>query len=213
MHIFTEEQILEIISEFPDYEIHKVLSRRVDSVTFSVHERSSGDIFVLKANRFDSDTETEVPIITAHCSKLKALGKVFSKTPNIFVQDAMISGRDRVLYRRPHYPYSLFSRIRSTLNLTKGEKNWLAFQLLRAVGEIHDKDYFHGNLSPDTIFVTNCGWLIVSDFNPIPGRDIDWYSAKLQWREKSSRPLMGKDTAGLEVANMDPQSGDVYALG
>lgn len=112
MHVFAEEEIFDIVSSFKDYELQKVLSRRVDSVTVVVRERSAARLLVLKVIRLGPSTEDERPILSASITKLKALEKLFSKTANIKVQESVELSLHRILYRRPYYPMTLFDRVR-----------------------------------------------------------------------------------------------------
>lgn len=72
---------------------------------------------------------------------------------------------------------------RCQAKISKSEQKWLAFQLIKAVDEIHEKGCFHGGLSLDSIFVTEFGWLILSDFDPIQYKSTEWCASSMKWRE------------------------------
>jgi hypothetical protein len=114
MRVFAEEEIHDIVTAFPNYELHRVLSRRVGSVSVAVRDHDAESTYVLRIidplNVTDNETEFLQP--TAHCSKLKALSKIFAKAPGVCIQEALLFGSHSVLHRRPFFQHTLFERLR-----------------------------------------------------------------------------------------------------
>ena len=66
---------------------------------------------------------------------------------------------------RQHCFATLADRLATRPFLTKVEKKWIAYQILRALQSIHDSGVCHGNLTTDNICVTSWNWVVLTDFS------------------------------------------------
>lgn len=71
-----------------------------------------------------------------------------------------------VFLTRPYIFSNLFDRYHTRPFLSTVEKKWLAYQLLRAIEQLHACGLCHGNLTSDNVLVTSWNWLVLSDFAP-----------------------------------------------
>ncbi|KAI8056579.1 hypothetical protein BDF22DRAFT_666984 [Syncephalis plumigaleata] len=72
---------------------------------------------------------------------------------------------DRAVYLvRPYITSSLYDRISTRPFLTSIEKQWIVFQLCRAVNDAHEKGIFHGDIKTENVLVTSWNWAYLSDF-------------------------------------------------
>ena len=90
---------------------------------------------------------------------------------------------------RQHAHASLSDRLFSRPFLTLIEKNWITFQLLRALQSLHDVGVCHGHLTTENILLTSWNWVLISDvgcqhFKPValpdddPGLWIHWFEGR-----------------------------------
>lgn len=47
-------------------------------------------------------------------------------------------------------------------SLTDTDKMWLSFQLMCAVSQVHQADYYHGDIKSDNIMITSWNWLFLT---------------------------------------------------
>ncbi|KAK3066474.1 hypothetical protein LTS18_001699, partial [Coniosporium uncinatum] len=66
---------------------------------------------------------------------------------------------------RQYIHSSLYDRMSTRPFLEDVEKKWLAFQLLCAVRDCHDKNIYHGDVKTENILVTSWHWLYLTDFS------------------------------------------------
>lgn len=90
---------------------------------------------------------------------------------------------------RQHAHASLSDRLFSRPFLTLIEKNWITFQLLKALQSLHDAGVCHGHLTTENILLTSWNWVLISDvgcqhFKPValpdddPGLWIHWFEGR-----------------------------------
>jgi len=66
---------------------------------------------------------------------------------------------------RQFFYNSLYDRLSTRPFLEDIEKKWLAFQLLCALRDCHNKDIYHGDIKTENTLVTSWNWLYLSDFS------------------------------------------------
>lgn len=72
---------------------------------------------------------------------------------------------DKAAYLLRQYFFSnLHDRLSTRPFLSLTEKKWLAFQLLCAVKQSHEKDVCHGDIKCENVLVTSWNWLYLADF-------------------------------------------------
>jgi phosphoinositide-3-kinase regulatory subunit 4 len=90
---------------------------------------------------------------------------------------------------RQHAHASLSDRLVSRPFLTSIEKNWIAYQLLRAMQSLHDAGVSHGHLTTENVLLTSWNWVLVADvgcqhYKPVvlpdddPGPWIHWFEGR-----------------------------------
>ncbi|KAL7549765.1 hypothetical protein ACHAWF_013027 [Thalassiosira exigua] len=90
---------------------------------------------------------------------------------------------------RQHAHASLSDRLVSRPFLTLIEKNWIAYQLLKAVQSLHDAGVCHGHLTTENVLLTSWNWVLISDvgcqhYKPVtlpgddPGEWIHWFEGR-----------------------------------
>ncbi|CAM9452987.1 unnamed protein product, partial [Ectocarpus fasciculatus] len=65
---------------------------------------------------------------------------------------------------RQYFKSNLYDRLATRPFLNRTEKQWLIYQLLRAVEVVHREHLYHGDIKPENIMVTSWNWLILTDF-------------------------------------------------
>lgn len=65
---------------------------------------------------------------------------------------------------RPYIHSNLYDRLTTRPLLSLLEKRWLAFQMLHALGYIHEKERCHGDIKIDNMLLTSWNWLYLCDF-------------------------------------------------
>lgn len=54
---------------------------------------------------------------------------------------------------------------RNARDISETERFWISYQVLRGLDDIHEKNLYHGNLNPETIYVLESGWVKITDFD------------------------------------------------
>ncbi|XP_019458006.1 PREDICTED: phosphoinositide 3-kinase regulatory subunit 4 [Lupinus angustifolius] len=65
---------------------------------------------------------------------------------------------------RQYFFHNLHDRLSTRPFLSFVEKKWLAFQLLLAVKQCHDKGVCHGDIKCENVLITSSNWLYLADF-------------------------------------------------
>ncbi|KAI4305247.1 hypothetical protein L6164_028624 [Bauhinia variegata] len=65
---------------------------------------------------------------------------------------------------RQHFFHNLHDRLSTRPFLSLVEKKWLAFQLVVAVKQSHDKGVCHGDIKCENVLITSWNWLFLADF-------------------------------------------------
>ena len=65
---------------------------------------------------------------------------------------------------RQYFKSNLYDRLATRPFLTKMEKYWLIYQLLRAIELVHKEKLYHGDIKPENVMVTSWNMLVVTDF-------------------------------------------------
>ncbi|KAL9181694.1 hypothetical protein ACHAXT_012037 [Thalassiosira profunda] len=104
-----------------------------------------------------------------------------SSAPNNQAADAPVARPVYLL--RQHAHASLSDRLVSRPFLTLIEKNWITFQLLKAVQSLHDAGVCHGHLTTENVLLTSWNWVLIGDvgcqhYKPVVLPDDD----PSQWR-------------------------------
>lgn len=171
-----------VSSELPTYLIASQVSKsKFLKTLMCVHERRSGDsgaaphqpgakeksIVKVFLRRGDKSADMSARLQAAR-SQLAAICRAISlgAQPNLLpYQWFEESSRSDVAYlARQHVQYSLLERLSSRPFLSRGDKLWLVYQLLRALEQAHGADLRHGDIKTENCLVTSWGWLLLADW-------------------------------------------------
>ena len=101
---------------------------------------------------------------------LRAMSRGLSleRQPNLLpYQEWQQSGVSNAAFLvRQYLSSSLVDRMATRPFLTSTEKRWLAFQLLKALEQLHGAGFCHGDIKPENVMVTSWNWLLLSDMAP-----------------------------------------------
>ncbi|RYG40272.1 hypothetical protein EON68_04445, partial [archaeon] len=131
--------------------------------------RSSDSLFVCKVyiKREERGNDTQRRIGVAR-EQLGQLGRAFTlqRQPNLLPYQRW-EGSPKMgaayLFRQ-HLAHSLYERCHTRPFLTRSEKMWLIYQLLRALAQCHARGIAHGDIKSENVMVTAWGWLMLTDF-------------------------------------------------
>ncbi|KAM7276945.1 hypothetical protein ACFE04_018811 [Oxalis oulophora] len=126
---------------------------------------------------------------------------------------------DKVAYLlRQHFFNNLHDLLSTRPFLTLVEKKWLAFQLLVAAQQCHEKGICHGDIKCENVFVTSGNWVYLADyasFKPtyIPMMTLPTSPSSLTLEEEGSR--FYKNGGEMQAAHDAPlkPSMDIFAVG
>ncbi|KAG6553996.1 hypothetical protein Mapa_004913 [Marchantia paleacea] len=131
---------------------------------------------------------------------------------------------DKAAYLLRQYFFSnLHDRISTRPFLSLMEKKWIAFQLLVAVRQCHERGICHGDLKCENVLVTSWNWVYLADFasfkptylpydNPI---DFSFFFDTGGWRRCYLAPERFYDPKGPPVNRDSPlkPAMDIFSLG
>ncbi|CCI40674.1 unnamed protein product [Albugo candida] len=106
--------------------------------------------------------------IRLHLKKIQRVFRPVHRYPNVIMyQDFQVSAKYPVAYLvRPFVANNLYDRIHSRPFLTLTEKVWIAFQLLKALVQIHSLKVCHGDIKLENCMITTWNWVLLTDFAP-----------------------------------------------
>ena len=84
--------------------------------------------------------------------------------PGLIFYRTWADDNDIAYWVRQFFANNLFDRFYTQPFLTEIEKRWMAFQLLKAVEQLHSKDNYHGDIKCENIMCTSWNWLLLTDF-------------------------------------------------
>ncbi len=67
---------------------------------------------------------------------------------------------------RQHFAANLYDRFSTHPFLAGIEKRWIAYQLIRAVAQMHAIGVCHGDIKSENVMVTSWNWIFLTDFAP-----------------------------------------------
>jgi len=108
---------------------------------------------------------------------------------------------------RQHAHASLSDRLVSRPFLTLIEKNWITYQLLKAVQSLHDAGICHGHLTTENVLLTSWNWVLISDvgcqhYKPVvlpdddPAQYIHWFQGRGGEDAQTRRESLGGHHSG-----------------
>jgi phosphoinositide-3-kinase, regulatory subunit 4 len=96
-------------------------------------------------------------LLKAERSKLKGI-------PNVLPYQRIRETQSLGVLVRQFIHSSLYDRVSIRPFLEIIEKKWIAFQLLCAVRDCHNRGVFHGDIKSENVLVTSWGWVYLTDF-------------------------------------------------
>eukprot|EP00668_Euglena_longa_P001348 GGOE01001600.1.p1 GENE.GGOE01001600.1~~GGOE01001600.1.p1 ORF type:complete len:1493 (+),score=277.55 GGOE01001600.1:57-4535(+) len=101
--------------------------------------------------------------LTTHIQRATVSGK---RVTNVCGY-SRVQESDKAAWLTRHYFYqSLYERIVTRPFMPNIAKRWCAFQLLKAVEELHTAGVAHGDLKAENVMVSSLGWLYLVDIAP-----------------------------------------------
>jgi len=108
---------------------------------------------------------------------------------------------------RQHAHASLSDRLVSRPFLTLIEKNWITYQLLKAVQSLHDAGICHAHLTTENVLLTSWNWVLISDvgcqhYKPVvlpdddPAQYIHWFQGRGGEDAQTRRESLGGHHSG-----------------
>ena len=118
---------------------------------------------------------------------------------------------------RSHVHSSLPDRLGTRPFLSPPERDWIAYQLLRSLRDLHAGGVVHGHLTPDNVLLTSWNWALVSDvgvsrYKPaaLPDDDPGTY---VHWYEGRGRDVHGDDDGEFDEEGENSGGGGTSARG
>eukprot|EP00743_Colponemidia_sp_Colp-15_P007673 GILK01008305.1.p1 GENE.GILK01008305.1~~GILK01008305.1.p1 ORF type:complete len:1294 (-),score=251.52 GILK01008305.1:386-4267(-) len=98
----------------------------------------------------------------------KKLGEIRSaltiqNQPNVLAYQFYQENERAAYLVRQFFAANLYDRFSTRPFLTPLEKQWIAFQILSAVDQLHSANLCHGDIKTENIMVTTWGWVFLSD--------------------------------------------------
>eukprot|EP00937_MAST-01D_sp_MAST-1D-sp2_P004798 g4798.t1 len=118
-------------------------------------------VYITHDPDYDLRPHEEVLQRLAHALSLEA-------QPNLLpYQEWQQSSKSNTAFLVRQYLYtSLDDRMSMRPFLGQIEKRWLAYQLLKALQQLHDAGFCHGDVKAENVMVTSWNWLVLTDMAP-----------------------------------------------
>jgi phosphoinositide-3-kinase regulatory subunit 4 len=84
--------------------------------------------------------------------------------PHVWPFQTWFETNTKAFLLRQYIFSDLYERISTRPFLSFAEKKWIAFQLLQALVQTHEKGVYHGDIKCENILVTSWNWVYLSDF-------------------------------------------------
>lgn len=99
-----------------------------------------------------------------YSERLLAERRLLAEVPNALAYHRILETATNGFLVRQFIHSSLCDRISTNPSLEEIEKKWIAFQLLCAVRDCHDREIYHGDIKAENMLVTSWNWLYLTDF-------------------------------------------------
>lgn len=86
--------------------------------------------------------------------------------PNTLGYSRIVETERAAYLVRQYIKHSLYDRISTRPFLEPIEKNWIAYQLIRALKSCHENNIFHGDIKSENVLVGSWRWVFLADFAP-----------------------------------------------
>ncbi|BFZ58932.1 Serine/threonine-protein kinase [Savitreella phatthalungensis] len=105
-----------------------------------------------------------VPTLKKLAAQMKLEKDLLMTTPNALSYQRL-KETDRAIYLvRQYVASNLYDRVSTRPFLEPIEKQWIVFQLLTCVRDIHARGLHHGDIKTENVLVTSTGWTYLTDF-------------------------------------------------
>ena len=106
------------------------------------------------------------PDLTAYKQELTKIRDALSglSCPHVWPFQTWFESDNKAFILRQYIFSNLYERISTRPFLSFPEKKWIAFQLLYALGQAHEKGVHHGDIKCENVLVTSWNWIYLSDF-------------------------------------------------
>mmetsp|Transcript_459 Transcript_459/g.1742 ORF Transcript_459/g.1742 Transcript_459/m.1742 type:complete len:1427 (+) Transcript_459:143-4423(+) len=84
--------------------------------------------------------------------------------PHLWPFQTWFESDNKAFLLRQYIFSNLYERISTRPFLSLPEKKWIAFQLLFALRQAHEKGVYHGDIKCENVLVTSWNWVYLSDF-------------------------------------------------
>jgi phosphoinositide-3-kinase regulatory subunit 4 len=101
--------------------------------------------------------------LAAHKQRIERLSALTVRNVSIAAFHRAVIQGSFALIARQYVRYSLYDRLSTRPFLTRLEKCWLAYQLIRCVDWCHRNGVHHGDIKLENILITSSLWLVMSD--------------------------------------------------
>ncbi|GIZ41871.1 hypothetical protein CKM354_000516000 [Cercospora kikuchii] len=119
----------------------------------------TGVVVVKVCNKVDSKVS-----FAKYVKALKQERKLLRDIPNVLSYARIRETNTIGVLVRQFIHTSLYDRVSIRPFLEDVEKKWIAYQLLCAVKDCHDRGVYHGDIKSENVLVTSWGWVYLTDF-------------------------------------------------
>ncbi|PIA88879.1 putative serine/threonine-protein kinase VPS15 [Cercospora beticola] len=119
----------------------------------------TGVVVVKVCNKVDSKVS-----FAKYAKALKQERKLLRDIPNVLSYARIRETNTIGVLVRQFIHTSLYDRVSIRPFLEEVEKKWIAYQLLCAVKDCHDRGVYHGDIKSENVLVTSWGWVYLTDF-------------------------------------------------
>ncbi|ANZ73925.1 BA75_00032T0 [Komagataella pastoris] len=114
-------------------------------------------------------------------AKLESLRLKLLDVPNVIPYNLVIDSVRAGYLIRPFQQRTLYERVSIQPYLEPIEKKWIAFQLIHAVMECHERGQYHGDIKSENVLLTSWDMVFLTDFAPfkpiyLPGNNPSQFS-------------------------------------
>ena len=152
----------DILTTFSDVTVDQILRNGQYLKTVKCNHKTEGSI-VMKILYQHTKADREIEVLD-YITIQDFLSEKLYELKNVATFKQFVNTEKAFYLIRQHFQNNLHDRITSRPHLTEIEKQWIVYQLMKGLSNVHELNVYHGDIKTENIMLTSWNWVFLTDF-------------------------------------------------